>query len=944
MSDFEEESYKSDSDFEETDSVVWDDSDDDVIDESEKKNELLDQKIKFIFRYNAGAIDIDQFNKNIKNINRSLEDLTFISEYSNNDLLNKEYSFIELIDTYINAIKKGAQPGFLKDYQINTINNLYDEIKSLRKEFIKEKIKDIEPLDSNSLDQTFNSLISDEEKYLKNIVAGLNKKINPKIIIPKRKDYSSDKEYDRAYIEFYRIIGKYIQGESAQQLMNVTSIGSSYEKFEKSVKEKYLEDLKVQQNLPIKVSPKDIVYAKNKMLLKKIMMKMNENQLIECAKQTEIKLELKLELEVSNVKEKFEFNPTVLEKIRKYYKLSNKLSNKLDVIGIITKPLRNKTVQNFIKEIKEEKLMKLLETEIYILTNPNFISYTSKVNDILFIFRNYPNFKKYLLDKQLSVQQLALFEKEIAFETLINVTSIKNRRSVLKQIKLELLKKGMYNSKLVNNYKSNVLSKRLELLIYDISRNEKMYNIFVNKLISIIKMNNIFKIPLENLLLMLRDEQKIQAKEDYSKLSINDINSLISQELVTQDELQNNINIFEKDILTWIPSKIIIDRERKDWERLVKDKNILELIRYKNQLLRKYNLPNDPRLIELKKKITTSNEKYNILKEILIKLKNKETNHYLVPIVNYQIPVKKEIKITRSPSLIKEVIQAYKRKLMIDALQISQVNKNNLISLLELVDFNDISYNRNYLLQKKLFAEITHLLPTGYIFQDFNTYYYNRSIELIAKYLNVPPNKLDKITSKISFIPGQNKVILDYYGSDLIDKIYRIKFPENFYDSQIQKDFYQLNKKSQITIEPQYRRLKVLYDPYTGKFGKDALNGYLFEVEKLSKDNNGKPLEDFTHYESIDPRTGQMIYEKVKIPVPGKFPFIKVPILTNKKGEKKYIWVGVKPELPKMYTNDYDSCSRFNNQEDCNKGKGLGNSNCVYDGKTCKANYLLLKN
>jgi len=33
MSDFDEESVKSDSDFEETDSVVWDESDDDIIDE-----------------------------------------------------------------------------------------------------------------------------------------------------------------------------------------------------------------------------------------------------------------------------------------------------------------------------------------------------------------------------------------------------------------------------------------------------------------------------------------------------------------------------------------------------------------------------------------------------------------------------------------------------------------------------------------------------------------------------------------------------------------------------------------------------------------------------------------------------------------------------------------------------------------------------------------------
>jgi hypothetical protein len=42
---------------------------------------------------------------------------------------------------------------------------------------------------------------------------------------------------------------------------------------------------------------------------------------------------------------------------------------------------------------------------------------------------------------------------------------------------------------------------------------------------------------------------------------------------------------------------------------------------------------------------------------------------------------------------------------------------------------------RNNLTIRKLFAEITNVLPPGYIFEDFNRYYYTRSIELIARYL-----------------------------------------------------------------------------------------------------------------------------------------------------------------------------------------------------------------
>jgi hypothetical protein len=43
-----------------------------------------------------------------------------------------------------------------------------------------------------------------------------------------------------------------------------------------------------------------------------------------------------------------------------------------------------------------------------------------------------------------------------------------------------------------------------------------------------------------------------------------------------------------------------------------------------------------------------------------------------------------------------------------------------------------------------------------------------------------------------------------------------------------------------------------------------------------------------------------------------------------------------------MFANNYDSCSRFdNNQTDCNTAKGLGNSVCEYNVDTfkCMANY-----
>ena len=43
-----------------------------------------------------------------------------------------------------------------------------------------------------------------------------------------------------------------------------------------------------------------------------------------------------------------------------------------------------------------------------------------------------------------------------------------------------------------------------------------------------------------------------------------------------------------------------------------------------------------------------------------------------------------------------------------------------------------------------------------------------------------------------------------------------------------------------------------------------------------------------------------------------------------------------------MFANNYDSCSRFdNNQTGCNSARGLGNSVCGYNVETnkCTANY-----
>ena len=892
--EWQDERSDTSSDFEETDSIASYDSLN--LDETQKKNDLLDEKLRLILRYNAGAIDLDQVQKLLRENSKKLDEINLITEYANNDLVNKEYSFIELLEIYYTKIKSGVEPAFINEIQINSLNNLYLQIKHLRDEMIEERVDDHEPLDSNSLDEIFDDLIKREEKYLVKVVNQVNKRLTNKIKIPKRSNYDSDQDYNTAYIQFYKEIGKYIQGINVSKHMNITSLGSSYDKFEKTVRQDFLESVKLNKTLPVKVSDQDILRAKDNILLKRIMMKLNEKQLIECAIQVEVYNDITRQV----TREKFEISPIVLQKIKKFY------SKKLDVYGVITPALRNGSVKQLVKEIQDPRLMKNLEQRVYSLTNPNFIEYTSKINDILFIFRNYPNFKNYLLESRITIDQLVLFEREIAFETLINVSSIKNRRSVLKNIKDTLLKNTIYNNRLVNNYKCNVVSKRLELLLLDVSKNKEMYNNLVEKLIKFIKQKEVY---------------------DYSNLNPSDITALISQEKNVIDELDKKRSIIEKDILTWKCPLRVVKNDKQQWELLLKTKNLNELIKYRKKLLKKYDLPEDERLVEIKERLLVAHEKYNNLKKYLIKLKENQ-EHVIIP-VEYPKVSYPEITFTKSDILINELIQCLKRRLMIDSLSIPQPSKNKLINILELMDLNDLLH-KNVILQRKLLVDINNILPSGYNFFDFNNYYYTTSQNLIKPYI-------DGNTIKFKYTAGK---LLDFYGDDIFNKLYNSKTPEDMYTKFIRKEYTILNNNSKIKQVPEYRRLRVLYNPYNGTFGSQAQDGYLFDVEKLSIGNDGKPLEDIILNESIDPRTNQMVYKRVKLPVPGKIPFIKVPVLSNRKDT--FTWIRVGPEYTKMYADNHDSCSRFNNKEtECNQARGLGNNPCLYNTSTkkCVTNY-----
>jgi hypothetical protein len=228
------------------------------------------------------------------------------------------------------------------------------------------------------------------------------------------------------------------------------------------------------KSFAIKVSYKEKEYFSKRQLLKNLMMKMNENDLIGCA----IHAEVYHDFEKPKQKERYQLSPSVIEKIR------NLKPNKINTQPVITKGLRTVSLQKLKKEFNNP-LVNGIENDIFEVTHNDFNEYSNKVNDIVFIFSEYPKFKEMLLSGKVSTKQLVLFEKEIAFETLVNKVHIRSRINVIKRFKIELKNNKILN-KVGTIIASNLVAKRLELLLYDISNSNQIYNIYYNKMLKYI--------------------------------------------------------------------------------------------------------------------------------------------------------------------------------------------------------------------------------------------------------------------------------------------------------------------------------------------------------------------------------------------------------------------------------------------------------------------------
>lgn len=603
--------------------------------------------------------------------------------------------------------------------------------------------------------------------------------------------------------------------------------------------------------------------------------------------------------------------------------------------------------------------------------------YFDKVNNILFILDSYPEFKLQLLSGQINIYQLVNYHSIYTVSNIKKIKSINNRTESLNKIYNKLFNslnfKDFKNSKVLKEVIVRRESKRLELLIFDLST-ELDYNFIVNKFIKLLVYpfsDNLVKglitdeqlvIIIRNIKLRLFENIIEKSKEElkttifsYTKFDISELEALLSserlkiKELISDKMKQEAINKRGNFILKWMPPKnVVSDYEFNRWNTLLKTGDLNQLNNYKDFLMIKYHVVINSEINSIQKEINKTEKKINDIQKERIK---KIGYAYRVfskfkKLVNKpKLPVSSIENINEysqiSNRLIYELLQVYKRKLIFE----STKNKN-LLNVLELYDLNELKYflgevsQEDYTnIRNNLYNNITKLNNNVELLNK----YYEEALQKILSVLNINGTTFeDLISNWPKNYPG-NLGITDIYGNDLLYFILRNP-PINFYDQFKKKAYSQLIESVKVNPKEEYKVEMVLYNPDTGEIGRDVYNGYLFEVYRLEKDlNTGLPVMIQAVKEQFNERNGKVTIVPVQYEQPGKQCFIKVPIINPIDPNDTFRWKEVKCGLVGMYPLSYDSCNRFINEDECNKPEslGIGRSKCFYDSqnKICKAEY-----
>ena len=370
----------------------------------------------------------------------------------------------------------------------------------------------------------------------------------------------------------------------------------------------------------------------------------------------------------------------LLQKYNTFFKKKKKES----LPKIIPNGLRNLHTRRLVESLKKDIPLELvpfvdetiqsMETFIYKIS-PLFLEYVNKIEDILFIFDNYPSFKIKLLQQipvqsrktgniiyktDLNVYQIVLFEKELNYEARLHVfpVNVKTRKSVINRLSFDLINQDAFKkSKILNEILSEKFSKKIEKVLFEISGNQTNYLNNTKNVLFLIKRigNQILygKISIDQLvrLLNIMNSESDEKKELFNKwtksnLSYTDFMKSINTMIGPINNIYyNNFSVVQLGAL--------INDTKEEIRRLSKSgytPAIKELDEKLNVLQETFNLKNTKTYTDYKQRYVTF-------------LKNKYGN---LPLPSY--PEFKPITLNYQNvniELVNEVVQAFKRNLIL---------------------------------------------------------------------------------------------------------------------------------------------------------------------------------------------------------------------------------------------------------------------------------------
>ena len=927
-----------------------------------KFNELLIDKFRLITAFNGGTMSVTTYLINMSRINREMNETEFDRDQVEHNLADKEIELNLLLNTYENKIKQQVQnlsekekKDSLKNILSKTEKEAMDNIREALN-IVKNKSKvveeDDEPLPSNRLFEEWDNLSAVEKVKIIQITG---------LVYPEKTDFKNFKEYEKAQDDFLDNISIFLSSywrpfevseekelltlakkhhekipskdspyyhsflnNIAQKYLDygytystgTTKAKGVYEKVEmKLMKDRVKELMEKQKELPIQLKPDEQLYSEQIKFYHSLLNKLTDDELRSCILNKVSGIELPKNLSPEQRKfyevlKKYPPPPKFVEQIAKREEviagrnLSKRKLEKIfkDIPIVLKRYIKedNSVVDNV--SIKVEKL----EDCIFRLTKKSPAEYFTKINDIVFIFEHYPDFKIKFLQGWIGILQLVLFENLLLQKGVIEVypVSVKGRKTVIQQIIKEIffstydiprLRLSEILTKVLIKHKA----KELERFIFDLAQNNRDYSLKIKQLLQFIKKNgtDIF-LPIEELLKRLNQRQ-IKTEIDYNRLNINEIKALLLQEQYHLQELEKKKQILASKNYTgnyaifWELPDIISSVQKEQWAALIekikqtplKEGLINELNKLRFYLIKQYKLDFIPGQTEIVKSISSIEEKIKKISSIYLKAQFDEIDRQrkLNPQIQQQQIPQQQVYPLINEFMIGQLVNSIKRK------NLNTIRKIN-IDLLELYDINELN-KINHITSVEVYNKIKNYLITELNKYGANFNLINRTeTEKIINQINKSASVIEITTSDAAIKQlaaqwpkiwnGEN--IKDYYGENVFEKLTKINNPFDFYNREAIRKYDSLVKQNIPPTQTVYTRPQALFD------------GKWYNVEYLDKDwGTGEPLSMIKEELVKNPRT--KLFEVVKKTAVrrGKVPFILRTLRTDQEGKTKEVWTEV---------------------------------------------------